>query len=345
VRRARTDARGRFTLRDVGPGEGYLWAPAPGVAADQHGVVLSDQPGAVWLPLWPSAGRAHAGRVVDGNGKPLPDVIVYSDQFPRGPATRTDERGRFRLVGVAEDAELAAARGRVIANPEHNRLAESGELTEQSEVRLRPPGKLDDYSLVGDAEVEDGWIVTSVTAGGLRVVRFAHAEYGDGEIVVDADQEMVEVGPDAFPVPGRLIAPPHARTYVYEANGWEEVGPSAYRLRAGAWIRLVGDPGWKTVVRQLEGASPWRVDWGNAALRFDVQPREWSALVDGEWLADAPRLLRGLDPGAHTILLSAKGHRSKAVRVVLREGETRTLQVTLDSDAGRAPRSTGGDGR
>jgi len=104
VRRAVTDEGGRFCLRDIAPDMGTLWYPADGIAADYVNDTLGtpDHP----LVIETDPGRVVTGRVVDPNGKPVPDVVVRSRQEFRGPVTRTSADGRFRLTGFTPSGDL-----------------------------------------------------------------------------------------------------------------------------------------------------------------------------------------------------------------------------------------------
>jgi hypothetical protein len=104
VRRAVTDKRGQFCLRDVEPDMGTLWYPADGIAADY----LNGPRGTRERPLviTPDPGRIVTGRVVDEDGRPVPGAVIRSRQEFRGPVARSSEDGRFRLTGFEPSGDL-----------------------------------------------------------------------------------------------------------------------------------------------------------------------------------------------------------------------------------------------
>ena len=97
----------------------------------------------------------------------------------------------------------------------------------------------------------------------------------------------------------------------------------------------------------LVGNGPWVLRPGGASLRLDVRgPAGGLAkaciMVDGE-LRDQDRkhdkqgeasppgryTLMGLEPGPHTLIVSAPGHRGEIRRVVLGENEARSIDIVL----------------
>ena len=67
---------------------------------------------------------------------------------------------------------------------------------------------------------------------------------------------------------------------------------------------------------RLEGAGPWTLDWGTATLDFHGLPDGAVVIVDGHLIRD-PKVLGGLEPGAHTLVIGAAGHTPIAMRVLL----------------------------
>ena len=65
-------------------------------------------------------------------------------------------------------------------------------------------------------------------------------------------------------------------------------------------------------------------------LDLRVEPADSSCLIDGELLTCGGRLtVGGLDPGPHTVIVTAKGHVGRVMRVVMKEGEVRKLAFAL----------------
>jgi hypothetical protein len=95
---ARSGADGRAILRGIPAGEGTGYMSAAGVEGE-----YIDQ--GDWRPGEPPEVLRHsfalplAGRVVNADGTPAAGVYVGAPQLHRGPWTRTDAQGRFRLVG------------------------------------------------------------------------------------------------------------------------------------------------------------------------------------------------------------------------------------------------------
>lgn len=97
--RAASDAEGRFTLGGLDPGTAYeLTAAHPGFAAAkmQFTAAYATAPGAgVQIVLRPA--RAGAGRVVDGEDRPLPGVEVTVTAEGGSRRTVSGETGRFEV--------------------------------------------------------------------------------------------------------------------------------------------------------------------------------------------------------------------------------------------------------
>jgi hypothetical protein len=99
TRRIRTDARGRGSIPAIDPWEGIFWPVGAGTEA-------RDWWARNWEPwLTPCVMVGPPGVVVEGvvlgdDVEPLAGAYVGDTAWNHGPWTRTDERGRFRLVGV-----------------------------------------------------------------------------------------------------------------------------------------------------------------------------------------------------------------------------------------------------
>jgi hypothetical protein len=282
-----------------------------------------------------------SGRVVDERGEPVAGVVVYSEQTPRGPRTVTDEHGYFDLDGLDPDAEVEfhVADGRkietTVAKDGTFPGARDGPELPVRRIVVTPPGAPDAYTFYGYdggwiEAGDDGRIVVEVTRTGPLRLRFSHEEYGWS--VVDVPPGATAVGPDAFPVPGTLIVlgpdgkPP-------TLLGYEKAVSTRYRFRAGARVRLCPEDR-VPATRVLEGESPFVVRLGDATLELRAEGApSFRCALDGELYRaeEGVLVLRGLDAGPHLLLVGARGRRGKEVRVVLRAGETRRLDLALAS--------------
>jgi RNA polymerase sigma factor (sigma-70 family) len=93
-----TDAQGRFTFRDIPPGELILTAQARGHAPDLKKLTIGQDRPLVEIRLGP--GRTIRGRIVDAHDKPIAGAPIAVDAW-RGHHslkwnTETDAEGRFR---------------------------------------------------------------------------------------------------------------------------------------------------------------------------------------------------------------------------------------------------------
>jgi hypothetical protein len=110
---ATTDERGIAVLRGVDPRmSAWVWPTKEGVEGED--LWLHDYGGREWEPgdpplALPAAPAASAeGRVLDLAGRPVVGAYVGNRGWHRGPWTRTDGRGRFRLVGAGGDLQVDA---------------------------------------------------------------------------------------------------------------------------------------------------------------------------------------------------------------------------------------------
>ena len=81
----------------------------------------------------------------------------------------------------------------------------------------------------------------------------------------------------------------------------------------------------------LKGDGPYTLRWGRCTLRFAI-PDVARPLV---WLDGAVRdldeelVLEGLREGPHTLIIGAPGRKHYVMRIVLKPGETRTIDLPL----------------
>jgi len=108
-------------------------------------------------------------------------------------------------------------------------------------------------------------------------------------------------------------------------------------LRAGAAV-LVGEEDSEILPRHvvLVGEAPYRVNWGDCSLRVDLRdcPDGSAIVLDGRIrrrLLPDVHILRGLDPGVHTLIVGAPTRRSQIHRIVLQPGEERVIDAQLPS--------------
>jgi len=125
----------------------------------------------------------------------------------------------------------------------------------------------------------------------------------------------------------------HPAPWFYDRDDMTGLPGAHFRIRtlhAGGGFRA-------TRYGRLEGAGPWSVRLGSAALRVTVtleddDDEDGVLYVDGEIFeldSDPTTTVTGLLPGPHTLLVGAEGHLGRAMRVVLKEAETREIRVRL----------------
>lgn len=343
VRSATTDGEGRYRLDNVALEQDFLWAPAPNGAAEYFGASRTPLAGYVMRDLRCAPGVTVTGRALGADGAPLAGVMVYNDMLERGPKVKTGIDGSFRLVGVPPGAN-------VLCDAPGSRLEMARTVTppapaeppraEERRLRVRPPGDPSKYLFWIDRDEEEtspnpqGRATLDTRWHGTLRLQFTHEEFGDGEIVVDVDREVVEVPPSSFPVPGSAVVdsldgwPFVEELCVHGEYGWEGIPPPFYswRLRDGAFVRFGSS------YRRLRGDGPYLLRPGSAGIRVRADAEEFSCAVGGSlgWADEAGVCeFAELDAGAHVLLVTAEGRVGKAGRVVLRPGEWREIDVTL----------------
>ncbi len=155
---------------------------------------------------------------------------------------------------------------------------------------------------------------------------------------------------DGTPVEGAMAV---AHAYTYPGASWritdyhrettdEEGQIQSHLLRDGAWVVYEID---ERPFRYLcSGDGPYVARLGSCTIELEVHGR-WGVLLEAELMLDgrmespiyvdedAPEAARyrleHLQPGAHTLVVTAEGHRGEARRVILEAGETRRIRVEL----------------
>ena len=167
--RGRTDENGVFRAADGSP-EGFsLWVRAPGCAStsEELPAVFGDEPCVEVLP----PGISVRGRVRDGDGRPIPGVVLRGANYPRGPAAVTDIEGRFVLEGLDPEEGLQVFHPTIHLDAPHvvERVAE-------------------------DVPLDLVWTLEGLAPVGEPGTVTIHARGPDGEAVADLD--LLVVGPD-----------------------------------------------------------------------------------------------------------------------------------------------------
>ena len=167
------------------------------------------------------------------------------------------------------------------------------------------------------------------------------------------DRRLVILGADGEPagVEALRVVRDGAQRHLYttENDVYDPLllpfGPGAEVIATACWSEDEQRP--RTLRKRLEGQGPWtlRGDEQVTSLAVDVMDEEGNALpdailvIDGKAYAetgyaaeDAARRhapVRGLAPGPHRVVVTARGHAARVYRVVLKQGESRTMKVRL----------------
>jgi hypothetical protein len=126
-----TDTLGRFTLRGLPPGRFAVEALKPGYLKSQHGqaganlpglpIVVRDREEVDDVALVLARASVVSGTVVDEYGDPVQDAQVYllrvtrsgsaavAERDERAPVRRSDDRGEFRISGIAAGTYILGA--------------------------------------------------------------------------------------------------------------------------------------------------------------------------------------------------------------------------------------------
>jgi hypothetical protein len=162
------DAQGRYTLRDVPPGQYTIYAFDPTGAMAQARVTVAPGQDLASIDLRISRLGAIAGRVVDENKEPVPGVGVFliDRSYALGELAyglrdlvTTDDRGEFRLNrAIAGRPYLLLARRRVSTL--------DGFSDAPAEAKLRKPTLMPAY--YPSSPLPEGAQMVTAPAGGVR---------------------------------------------------------------------------------------------------------------------------------------------------------------------------------
>lgn len=334
VRTESTGADGRATLRCVTPGLGDLWVIAPGFRYGYesfHDWRRGLPPQRVQL----ARGPVYEGVVVQ-DGRPVPGAFVGAPERHRGPWTRADADGRFRLSGAPGGAYLTVRIDEAKGAREWagDALEDNGPaiLTlgeDELSIALdpsRPPGpEHEDPAPAGDARKSEVTLrggeppeeSPARTRPALRILEPDGAPARDCRVRVTAGGAVVRLETDA--------------------EGFATGEPLA--LESGARFRVACHD-CLPVHGALDGAGPWTVILppGVAELRF--RDRAGEPVADVEVLIGAERYdasagaltLRAIPPGQLRALVTAPGRGTR--RFDLHVPADRPLRAALLLDDG-----------
>lgn len=142
---AQTDAEGRFVLNEIDPGLGlgpwHLEVRAPGFrTAETSRLQISEDGEASPLEIILDRGAVLEGRVLDGDGQPVPramiDVVAPDSYRLSGPFHWTDDLGRYRIDGLEPGEYRVQVRGRGVGAEGKIVLGDSG--TYRLDLRFEP---------------------------------------------------------------------------------------------------------------------------------------------------------------------------------------------------------------
>jgi protocatechuate 3,4-dioxygenase beta subunit len=318
--RARSDAQGRFVLRDVAPRTVKLKA-THATYSDSEVVDVAVEPGADKRDVELKLQQAHflAGRVVDKEGKPLEGASIHAHaiNFHSQRPARTDATGAFRLERLpAGFVNLSISHQSFAKSFQNEAVDREGveyilEAVEPSNQPQRTPHVL----LIGT-------VLDDRTGAPVERLRVRNAQEHSVPYRIEVDREV----PGLFRVERifrgmdlqlQLTAPDYAPllTGRIETGGEEEILRQTFRMRRGGRIvgravNTAGEPMAEVTV-QLKGvfAEPWQ------------EPRMPLAIAttgaDGRF--DFPNV----SAGANKLILQPPAPMPfRAEKVEVREGET-----------------------
>jgi hypothetical protein len=292
---------GPVTIRVAGWGIGdilvrVLPVPLPGTEAFEHGMHLE------WFPA-----RAVTARFVGPDNSPALAWLELS-RFP-GWEWPTGEM------------------------PE-----ESGPAQAEAEAQVRK---------VGTVEV----IVTPLDptlASHRRLIRITDDSPQKIDLGVIELERALEVPPLQLLVPEKPDGWYDVYCWKNRIDHWLTAGPDGVvdvpaGLLAEGDVIVLGDQsgGLPGMTHRLTGPGPWAVSWPGARAHIEVRGADGSTpegvwvLIDDRYVLDGselPYLEHGhaLLPGPHELAVSAPGFKTKVHRIILEDGEERTVKVVLN---------------
>ncbi len=311
ARETSADARGRFTLDALEPGDYQLEASADGFAAARR-FVSAPAPGPLEIALGDSG--ELQGSVVDEAGRPVADAEVRALGFGGG-AARSSATGAYAM-------ELAPRAHRLVALASDGRVAASGEpvmiragvTTRAPPLQLGAPASLEGRVLASHERVVPGATVSAVAAAGETVL-------AQGDSAANGAYRLEHLPPGRYLV--RVAAPGF--------NHVERQLELARAQRASLDFTLSAGGAIEGFVRDGKGApvADARVLAGpHAGLAYDVAfSAETSTGPDGHYLLD------GVAPGPSRLLAMRPGALAGPSRLVdVKEESITSADLALADD-------------
>jgi hypothetical protein len=242
-------------------------------------------------------------------------------------------------------AELDGARAWFpVGSTTDGRRAVTVQLPEEKRIRLPGVSRDTAVEIHGDETwrpyVRDGLVTLRATG---RIV----AEYDSYRAEFDlpkrasgiVEPTRVDRDEPVADTPVRLLLPdgsPAVEAEVIDAEGQSLADKDGIALVSAArdGTRVILKQQNSNLISQritLRGDGPYVLQWGTCTLRFAI-PDVAMPLV---WLDGAVRdldedlVLIGLSEGPHTLIIGAPGRKHYVMRIVLKPGETRTIDLTL----------------
>jgi hypothetical protein len=187
----------------------------------------------------------------------------------------------------------------------------------------------------------DGGLATHASGDVVLVVE--HEKLGAQEVVVRLPEQpgaTIRVAATALrPAEELLVSRPDGSrltTGAVTADGHaismgEDGRAISWHLTPGAHV-MVRAPGLVPLRRTLVGHGPHHLSWGRSTLAIRLKkPMDFIAYLDGILFEgkEGRLQLRGIDAGPHTVIVSARSHQGRAMRLILEPGQARSVDVAL----------------
>lgn len=332
-RQVKTDAEGRFTLKELMPVRASVTVEVPGVGNGSYQVNMAKQTEPITIVIRPQ--RRVTLRVVDSDSKPVPNLAVQI-LGPHKAEGRTDAEGRMPVPGLGTDA----AQVRVSLDDKFYCFDEPVLKLEVDEGE--EPVELEVYATHGGRI--SGQVVEMVEGGEAEGIPAASVWLVDGgrmgkTVLTDEDGnfELNAVAADSY-----VVAAGHP-TYATSLGQAEiEAGKEVklkFTLSLGATIHgTVVDPAGKPVERAIVRVVAWypkgqkQPDSGEP-LAIELPWRGTRSAADGEYL------LEHLPAGRFTIEAAAQdgAHRTVLNLQVTQGQEVIESKIVLQSGSFKPP--------